>query len=85
MRINAVLTDDLLKAIDQAAREQGKSRSRFIREASEKYIAEYERVKEEERRKKAFAKAIEVQDGLRKKSGKWDGAAEVRKWRERGR
>ena len=33
MRINASLTDDLLKKIDDAASEQNKSRSRFIREA----------------------------------------------------
>ena len=36
MRINASLTDDLLKKIDEAASEQNKSRSRFIREAAEK-------------------------------------------------
>ena len=85
MRINASLTDDLLKKIDEVANEQNKSRSRFIREAAEKYIAEHERKKEEEKRKEAFAQAIRLQDELRKKSGKWDGAGEIRKWRERGR
>ena len=85
MRINAVLTDDLLKKIDEAAREQKKSRSRFIREATEKSIAEHERMKEEEKRKEALSRAVRDQDKLRKKSGRWDGAAEIRKWRERGR
>jgi len=85
MRINAMLTADLLKAIDDAAEEQGKSRSQFIREATAKYIAEHEQVKKEERRKQAFARAVEVQDRLRKKSGAWDGGAEVRKWREKER
>jgi metal-responsive CopG/Arc/MetJ family transcriptional regulator len=85
VRINASLTDDLLKKIDDAASEQNKSRSRFIREAAEKYIAEHERKKEEEERKKAFAQAIRLQDKLRKKGGKWDGAGEVRKWREKAR
>ena len=85
MRINASLTADLLKKIDQAASEQNKSRSRFIREAAEKYIAEHERTKEAEKRKEAFAQAIRLQDKLRKKSGKWDGVGEVRKWREKDR
>jgi len=85
MRINASLTDDLLKKIDEAASEQNKSRSRFIREGAEKYIAEHERTKEAEKRKEAFAQAIRLQDKLRKKSGKWDGVGEVRKWREKAR
>lgn len=85
MRINASLTDDLLKKIDQAASEQNKSRSRFIREATEKYIAEHERTKEAEKRKEAFAQAIRLQDNLRNKGGKWDGVGEVRKWREKAR
>ena len=85
MRINAMLTADLLKAIDDAAEEQGKSRSQFIREATARYITEHERVKEEERRTQAFAEAVAAQDRLREKSGSWDGAAEVRKWREKER
>jgi len=85
MRINAVLTDDLLRRIDEAAGEQKKSRSRFIREATEKYIAEHERKKEEQRRKEAFARAAEVQDKLRNQAGKWDGAGEIRKQREKAR
>ncbi len=85
MRINASLTADLLKKIDQAASEQNKSRSRFIREATEKTIAEHERTKEEEKRKEAFAQAIRLQDKLRKRGGKWGGAGEIRKWREKAR
>ncbi len=85
MRINAVLTEDLLKRIDEAAGEQKKSRSRFIREATERYIVEHERKKEEQRRKEAFARAVQAQDKLRKKAGKWDGAIEIRKWREKAR
>lgn len=85
MRINAVLTEDLLKRIDAAASEQKKSRSRFIREATERYIAEHERKKEEEKRREVFARAAGVQDKLRRKAGKWDGAGEIRKWREKAR
>ncbi|HDT13283.1 MAG TPA: ribbon-helix-helix protein, CopG family [Candidatus Aminicenantes bacterium] len=85
MRINAVLTDDLLKKIDEVAAEQKKSRSRFIREATEKYIAEHERKKEEDRRRAAVARAVRAQDAVRAKAGKWNGAGEIRKWREKAR
>jgi metal-responsive CopG/Arc/MetJ family transcriptional regulator len=81
MRINAVLTDDLIKKIDAVAKEQKKSRSKFIREASERYLTEYKREKEEEMRLKKFASAARIQDRLRKKGRVWDGVAEIRKWR----
>lgn len=83
MRINAVLTEDLLKRIDEVASDQKKSRGRFIREATERYIAEHERKKEEPRRQEAFARAARARDELRKTVGKWDGASEIRK-RKRG-
>jgi metal-responsive CopG/Arc/MetJ family transcriptional regulator len=81
MRINAVLTDDLIKKIDAVAKEQKKSRSKFIREASERYLTEYKREKEEEMRIKKFASAARIQDRLRKKGRVWDGVAAIRKWR----
>lgn len=82
MRINTVLTDDLIKKINETAKEQNKSRSKFIREAAEHYILEYEKKKEEELRKKKLEGAVRIQDKLRKKSAKWNGVAEIRKWRE---
>lgn len=83
MRINAVLTDDLLKQIDKTAGEMGKSRSLFIREATERYLAEIEFEKEKRARQKKRAAAVHVQDRLREKAGTWDGAAEIRKWRDK--
>ena len=37
---------------------------------------------EEKRRKARIKNAISIQDKIRKKAGRWDGVAEVRKWRE---
>lgn len=34
-------------------------------------------------RKKKIKKAIAVQERLSKKSGQWDGVAEIRKWRDK--
>ena len=85
MRINAVLDEDLLKKIDEAAKEQKKSRSLFIREASERYLREYEERRREEERKRKFAAAAKLQDELRKKAGRWDAVREIQKQREKRR
>ena len=83
MRINAVLYDDLIRRMDSAAREEGISRSRLIREATERYLTAHESRKAEELRRKKVANAVKIQDELRARGGDWDGAAEIRKWRDR--
>jgi len=82
VRINAILPEDTLVKIDAIAKEKKKSRSSFLREAAEKLIDEYQRQKTEEIKRERIKRAIEIQDKLKKKSGKWNGVSEVRKWRE---
>lgn len=82
VRINAILPEDTIKKIDSIAKEEKKSRSGLLREAAEKLITEYQKFKAEQLRKERFARAIETQNKLKKKAGKWDGVSEVRRWRE---
>lgn len=82
MRINAILPEDTIKKIDSIAKEEKKSRSRLLRDAAEKLIMERQRAKAEQIRKERLIHAMEIQDKLRKKSGRWNGVSEVRKWRE---
>ena len=82
VRINAILPEETIKKIDSIAKEEKKSRSKLLREAAEKFITEYERIKAEKIRKERLMNSIKIQDKLRKKAGKWDGVSEVRKWRE---
>jgi len=74
-----MLSQDLIKELDKIARDKHKSRSSLLREAAEKFIEEYKRQMEERLKKERIKKAISIQDRLRKKSGKWNGVAEVRK------
>lgn len=83
VRINTVFQEDLIEKIDRIAKEEGKSRSRILREAANKLIKDYQRQRSEEIRKKKVRQAITIQDRLRKKSGKWDSVSELRKWREK--
>ena len=82
VRINTVFQEDILEEIDLIAKEEGKSRSALLREAAQKLIREHQQMKAEENRQKKIKRAIDVQNSLRKKSGRWDGVAELRKWRE---
>lgn len=82
VRINAILSEDIIDKLDTITRHEHKSRSLILREATEKYIDEYTQKMEEIRRKERVKHAIETQDRLRKKSGVWDGVAELRKWRK---
>ncbi len=82
VRINAVLSEEIVEQLDNLAREEHKNRSELLREAAENLIAEHRRRQEEERRRARLERAVAAQDRLRNKSGAWDGVAEVRKWRE---
>jgi len=82
VRINAVLRKEIVEGIDEIAKEKGASRSSLLREAAQKLIEEYRHQKFEEIKRKKTTRAIQVQDRLRKKAGKWDAVAELRKWRE---
>ena len=82
VRINAIFPEDMLKELDSIGRSTKKSRSMLIREAAQKFIIEYHRRLEEDRRKARIKHAIKIQNRLREKSGRWDGVSELRKWRE---
>jgi metal-responsive CopG/Arc/MetJ family transcriptional regulator len=82
VRINTVFPQTILEKLDGIAKDEKKSRSMLLREAAEKLIEEHQRRLEEKRRKERMKRAFDVQDRLRKKSGRWNGVSEVRKWRE---
>ena len=84
VRINAILPEETLVKIDAIVKDKKKSRSSFLREAAEKLIEEYQRQKAEEIKRERIKRAIEIQDKLKRKSGKWSGVSEVRKWRGLG-
>lgn len=84
-RINTILSEDIIEQLDGIAQEEHKSRSMLLREAAQKLIEEHRRSMEAIVKRKKIRDAISLQDRLRKKSGKWDGVSEVRKWRERAK
>ena len=82
VRINAVLREDIVTALDEIAQVEHTNRSGLWRAAAERYIEEFRRRRTEEARRLRLLEAVQAQDLLREKSGAWDGVAEIRKWRE---
>jgi metal-responsive CopG/Arc/MetJ family transcriptional regulator len=83
VRINTIFSETILEKLDSIAKDEKKSRSMLLREAAEKLIEEHQRRMEEGLRKERMRRALDTQDKLRRKSGRWwAGMAEVRKWRE---
>jgi metal-responsive CopG/Arc/MetJ family transcriptional regulator len=82
LRVNVVLTEEIVAQIDAIAREENKNRSSLLREAALTRIEEHKRAAEERRRQARRRRALSVQDRLREKAGAWNGGAQVRKWRD---
>jgi metal-responsive CopG/Arc/MetJ family transcriptional regulator len=82
VRVNVMLTAEILAQIDAIAREERKDRSSLMREAALNRIEEHKRAAEEKRRQARRRRALSVQDRLREKAGVWNGVAQIRKWRD---
>ncbi len=82
IRINTMFPDDIVQTLDVIAKEERTTRSKLLRKAIHSYIENYQRIVEQKKREDRIRKAIALQDTLRDKSGEWDGASEIRKWRD---
>ncbi|MDP2936091.1 MAG: type II toxin-antitoxin system HicB family antitoxin [Dehalococcoidia bacterium] len=79
VKINVSLPEEVLERIDLAARESRATRSAFLVQAAERYLAEQEEERRQRRRREAAERILKLADEL----GPWDGTAEVLKWRDR--
>lgn len=82
VKINITLPEEDLRELDAFTQRQGDTRSGLIRRALQLYIEQKEKEEKEKERREGMAKAaLEIKE-LREKSGRWDGVAEIRKWRK---
>jgi metal-responsive CopG/Arc/MetJ family transcriptional regulator len=77
-KINVSISADLLKRLDEAAREAGFSRSALLSEAVIHHLAAKEEEKKKVQRRQAAARIIQIAE----KIGPWDGTTEILKWRD---
>ena len=82
MKINITLPEDELSKIDRYTKEEGTTRSGLILRALRSYMKRKEEEAAERMRRLAIQRATTDIRKLRGKAGKWDGVAEIRKWRD---
>ena len=83
MKINITLPEEELGRIDQYTKEEGTTRSGLILRALRSYLKRREQEAIEKRKRLAIERASSDIRKLREKAGKWNGTAEIRKWRDK--
>lgn len=81
-RVNIILPNELLEAIDRAALEDNSSRSGLLQEAARAHLERRREQREAAERKARMEKAATEMDRLAEKFGRWDGVRIVRKFRD---
>ena len=81
-RVNIILQNELLEAIDRVALEDNSSRSGLLQEAVRAYLERRREQREAAERKARMEKAATEMDRLAEKFGRWDGVSIVRKFRD---
>jgi len=76
------LPDEVLEEVDNKRKEKKMNRSEFLKRAAKTYIRILENEKAEEEKIMGIERAIEIQDKIRSKIGKWDATKALRKFRE---
>lgn len=82
-RINVMMPDNVLQAVDRAATEENLTRSAFLQKAARRYLEEKRLEREALERKQRMQKAAAKMDKLANKFGKWDGVGTIRQFRDR--
>lgn len=83
-RVNVFMSDELLKAVDAEAAQEGTNRSAFLQKAAEAYLEQARQQREEAERRRKMQEACKRMDELAKKVGDWDPVAVIRKFRDSG-
>ena len=82
-RINVMMPDDALQAVDLAATQERLTRSAFLQKAARQYLETKRLEQEALARKQRMQQAAAKMDKLADKFGKWDGVGTIRQFRDR--
>lgn len=81
-RVNVFMSDDLLKAVDAEAKDEGINRSALLQKAAEAYLDQVRKEREEVERRRKMQEACKRMDELAEKLGDWDPVAIIRQFRD---
>ncbi len=83
-RVNVFMSDDLLKAVDAEAEQEGINRSALLQKVAEAYLQQARQQREELERRRKMQEACKRMDELAERLGDWDPVAIIRKFRDSG-
>jgi len=81
-KINISIPRDILEELDNLSKEENMTRSELLRTAFKTYLELLSEKKRARKRQIAIARAMRVQDEIRKEVGDLDLIEELRKWRD---
>lgn len=81
-RVNVFMSDDLLKAVDAEAKQEGINRSAFLQKAAEAYLRQVRQEQEEAERRRKMQEACKRMDELAERLGDWDPVSIIRHFRD---
>jgi len=81
-RVNIVMSDDLLKAVDAEAQQAGLTRSALLHKAAETYLQQAQQQREEAERRRTMEQACKHMDELAERLGDWDPVRIIRQFRD---
>ena len=81
-RVNVFMSDELLKAVDAEAEQQGINRSALLQKAAEAYLQQAQQQREEIERRRKMEDACKRMDELAAKLGDWDPVSIIRQFRD---
>ena len=81
-RVNVFMSDDLLKAVDAEAKEEGINRSALLQKAAEAYLQQARQQREEAERRRKMQEACKRMDELAERLGDWDPVSIIRQFRD---
>jgi len=81
-RVNVFMSDDLLKAVDAEAQQEGLNRSALFQRAAELYLRQAREQRDEAERRRKMEDACKRMDELAEKLGDWDPVSIIRQFRD---
>jgi metal-responsive CopG/Arc/MetJ family transcriptional regulator len=82
-RLNITMSDDIFKDLENLKQEEKLNRSELIRRAIILYKSEVQKKLKEKERKEKVLEAIKRINEIRESTGIWNGAREIRRFRDR--
>ena len=81
-RVNVFMSDELLKAVDAEAKDEGINRSALLQKAAEAYLQQARQQRQEAEQRRKMQEASKRMDQMAERLGTWDPVPIIRQFRD---